>query len=197
MISLRPTSMMIYHRLWKIEVIYEQYRSFSFMLQVSQSTVQTLILPKIHSYQDLDYVSDAISSLNRDLSQGPNLQIVPSIESARGIWNLGSIAGWKSNHSNPQVGGELSAILVRFFMFAYWRRKPKRSLIRKFAAEDCEPFIVCLFILGWTSQIIRLCGHIHHPYQLTSGAVVYPLSNSHCCKSFWTWFNRYGLLAAW
>jgi len=77
---------------------------------VSQSSVQTLILPKIHSHQDLDYVSDAISSSSRDFSQRPKLQIIPSIESARGIWNLGSIAEWKSNH-NPQVGGELSAIL--------------------------------------------------------------------------------------
>ena len=83
------------------------------MLQISQPSVQTLILPKIHSHQDLDYVSNAISSSGRDFSQRPNIQIVPSIESARGIWNLGSIAGWKSSH-NPQVGGELSAILVRF-----------------------------------------------------------------------------------
>jgi len=77
---------------------------------ISQSNVQTLILPKIHSHQDLDYVSDAISSSSRDFSQRPNIQIVSSIESARGIWNLGSIAGWKSSH-NPQVGGVLSAIL--------------------------------------------------------------------------------------
>lgn len=83
------------------------------MLQISQSNVQTLILPKIHSRQDLDYVSDLVSSSSRGFSQHPNLQIVASIESARGIWDLGSIAGWKSNH-NPQVGGELSAILVRF-----------------------------------------------------------------------------------
>jgi citrate lyase beta subunit len=84
------------------------------MPQISQSNVQTLVLPKIHSHQDLDYVSDAVarSSSSRGFSQRP-LQLVPSIESARGIWNLGSIAGWKSNH-NPQVGGELSAILVRF-----------------------------------------------------------------------------------
>ena len=84
------------------------------MPQISQSNVQTLILPKIHSHQDLEYVSNAVAVFSsRGSSQRPNLQIVPSIESARGIWNLGSIAGWKSNH-NPQVGGELSAILVRF-----------------------------------------------------------------------------------
>ena len=84
------------------------------MPQISQSNVQTLILPKIHSHQDLEYVSNAVAVFSsRGSSQRPNLQIVPSIECARGIWNLGSIAGWKSNH-NPQVGGELSAILVKF-----------------------------------------------------------------------------------
>lgn len=85
------------------------------MPQISQSNVQTLILPKIHSHQDLDYVSDALavsSCSSPGFSQRPNLQLVPSIESARGIWNLGSIAGWKSRY-NPQLGGELSAILVR------------------------------------------------------------------------------------
>jgi citrate lyase beta subunit len=83
------------------------------MPQVSQSNVQTLILPKIHSHQDLDYVSYAVSSSNRGLSQRPDIQLVASIESARGVLNLSSIAGWKSSH-NPQTGGELSAILVRF-----------------------------------------------------------------------------------
>ena len=81
------------------------------MPQISQSNVQTLILPKIHSHRDLDYVSDAISSSSRNFSQRP-IQLVASIESARGIWNLGSVVEWSSSH-NPQVGGKLSAILVR------------------------------------------------------------------------------------
>ena len=95
------------------------------MPQISQSNVQTLILPKIHSFQDLNYVSEAIAvfTQSRDLSQRPNLQLVPSIESARGIWNLGSIAEWKSSH-NPQVGGELSAILVRFlYIYTFFSRR--------------------------------------------------------------------------
>lgn len=96
------------------------------MPQISQPNVQTLILPKIHSHQDLDYVSDVVSSSSRGFSQRPNLQIVPSIESARGIWNLGSIAGWKSSH-NPQVGGELSAILVRF-LYLLVKKKFLREL---------------------------------------------------------------------
>jgi len=81
------------------------------MPQISQSNVQTLILPKINSHQDLHYVSDAVAVSGRSFSHNrPNLQLVPSIESAQGIWNLGSIAGWTSSHS-PQFGGELSAIL--------------------------------------------------------------------------------------
>ena len=100
------------------------------MLQITLSNVQTIILPKIHSHQDLDYVSNAVqvavSSSSRGFSQRPILQLVPSIESARGIWNLGSIAGWKSNH-NPQVGGELSAILVRF-LHLFIRKKLIREL---------------------------------------------------------------------
>ena len=96
------------------------------MPQISQSIVQTLILPKIHSYHDLDYVSDAVSSSSRGFSQRSSLQIVPSIESARGMFNLGTIAGWKSNH-NPQVGGELSAILVRF-LYLLIKKIPIREL---------------------------------------------------------------------
>lgn len=65
-----------------------------------------------------------------------------SIESAQGIWNLGSIAGWKSKH-NPQAGGELSAILVRFLYSVIKEEIFKRPLI-KFAAEDCEASIVYL-----------------------------------------------------
>jgi hypothetical protein len=41
---------------------------------------------------------------------------VPSIESARALWNLGSIAGWKSEYG-PELGGNLSALLVRFLGF--------------------------------------------------------------------------------
>ena len=88
------------------------------MPQISQKNVQTLILPKIHSHEDLNYVSDAIAEFysSHGSPYRPNLQLVPSIESARAILNLGSIAGWKSRH-NPQMGGELSAILVSFYAF--------------------------------------------------------------------------------
>lgn len=42
----------------------------------------------------------------------PPLRVVPSIESARAIWNVGSISSWKSTHG-PVSGGVLSGLLVR------------------------------------------------------------------------------------
>ena len=159
------------------------------MPQISHSSVQTLILPKIHSHQDLDYVSDTISSSSRDSSRRNNLQIVSSIESARGIWNLGSIAGWKPSH-NPQVGGELSAILVRFVYSSIREETYMRAVCsRRLWAACCLP---CSLLTIVKHQ--RLRGHIRHPHQLTLWAAVCSLSNSHCCKSLWAWFNWYGLL---
>lgn len=76
---------------------------------VSQPIVRTLILPKIHSHFDLDLVSEAVSVSRKSLDQPP-LQFVPSIESARAVWNLGAIAQWKSGHG-PVSGGTLSALL--------------------------------------------------------------------------------------
>ena len=91
------------------------------------------MLPKIHSKEDLDYVSDAVQSALLGCHRDKPLNIVPSIESARAMWNLGDIAKWKSKHG-PQCGGEISALLV-------CSCKPKaESLTRscQFAAEDCE-----------------------------------------------------------
>ena len=134
------------------------------MSQISQSNVQTLILPKIHSHQDLDYVSDAlaVSSSSPGFTQRPNLQLVPSIESARGIWNLGSIAGWKSSH-NPQVGGELSAILVRFLYFFY----KEDTYTRAWSSLQPKTVSHLSSVLSWLDELVkyeRLCGHIHHPH---------------------------------
>ena len=43
------------------------------------------------------------------------MRLVTSIESAKSLWNLGSIAGWKSEYGSD-LGGTLSALLVRSFM---------------------------------------------------------------------------------
>jgi len=76
---------------------------------VSQPIVQTLVLPKIHSHFDLDFVSEAVSVSRKSLGQ-PSLQLVPSIESARAMWNLGDIVQWKSGHDSVS-GGTLNALL--------------------------------------------------------------------------------------
>ncbi|KAK7014094.1 hypothetical protein VNI00_019416 [Paramarasmius palmivorus] len=69
-------------------------------LKLSLPQVQTVVLPKIHSAQDLHYANRVIQ---RDV------RIVASIESAKAMWNLGEIAGWKSE--GGAEGGVLSGLL--------------------------------------------------------------------------------------
>lgn len=78
--------------------------------------MRTLILPKIHSAQDIHHVSREVYTASRNKPRDSPLRIVPSIESARALWNLGGIAGWKSEHGS-ELGGSLSALLVRFLPF--------------------------------------------------------------------------------
>ncbi|KAF9013387.1 Pyruvate/Phosphoenolpyruvate kinase-like domain-containing protein [Cyathus striatus] len=77
---------------------------------ISVPSVRSLILPKIHSAQDLDYVSDHVHAIFQSTSRKPALNIIPSIESAKGMWNLGNIANWTSKHGQ-ESGGKLSALL--------------------------------------------------------------------------------------
>ncbi|KAI0667573.1 citrate lyase beta subunit [Trametes maxima] len=78
--------------------------------------IQTLVLPKIHSVQDLDDVSETIFEAfthGNDGSRAPNgppINIVASIESAKAMHNLGTIAGWQSRYGHA-FGGKLSALL--------------------------------------------------------------------------------------
>ncbi|KAI0766424.1 Pyruvate/Phosphoenolpyruvate kinase-like domain-containing protein [Trametes elegans] len=76
--------------------------------------IRTLVLPKVHSVQDLDHVSEEIfvtykANKFRD-PYGPPVQIVASVESAKAMYNLGAIAGWQSRYG-PALGGQLSALL--------------------------------------------------------------------------------------
>ncbi|KAJ3830638.1 citrate lyase beta subunit [Lentinula raphanica] len=73
-------------------------------------SVRTLILPKIHSAQDLHYVSRHIQQTYQKYPKDFPLRIIPSIESARALWNLGTIAGWQSEH-DPLEGGAVSGLL--------------------------------------------------------------------------------------
>ncbi|EJC97995.1 beta subunit of citrate lyase [Fomitiporia mediterranea MF3/22] len=85
---------------------------------VSIPHVRTLVLPKIHSAEHLDDVAELVSWASSSATPQPRtqpLRLVASIESARGLWNIGHIAEWKS-HNGP-TGGVLRALL--------------------FAAEDC------------------------------------------------------------
>ncbi|KAH8104486.1 Pyruvate/Phosphoenolpyruvate kinase-like domain-containing protein [Cristinia sonorae] len=74
--------------------------------------ITTLILPKIHSVQDLHYVSRKISEIRHTMGSSTKqpLNLVASIESARSLFNIGGIASWKSEHGHL-LGGKLSSLL--------------------------------------------------------------------------------------
>lgn len=75
--------------------------------------MRTLVLPKVHSVDELNEVSDHIFGHSREnLDQPKPVNIVASIESARALFNVGQIAGWQSGHG-PARGGTLTALLVR------------------------------------------------------------------------------------
>ena len=68
----------------------------------------------------MDEVSEAISEVffNYATKHGAgevekikrSIKLIPSIESARGLWNAGEIAGWKSKQGD--FGGVVGALLV-------------------------------------------------------------------------------------
>ena len=78
--------------------------------------VRTLVLPKIHSAQDLHHVSEEIYMTYRAhkfrSADEPPVQLVASVESAKAMYNLGEIASWQSTWGSA-MGGKLSALLVR------------------------------------------------------------------------------------
>lgn len=86
--------------------------------QLQLDPIRTLVLPKIHSAQDLNLVSRQIygnlqstTAVNKQRSKP--LQIVASVESAKALFYLGEIASWQSEFG-PMLGGQLVALLVRF-----------------------------------------------------------------------------------
>ena len=87
------------------------------IIQLRYPQIRTLVLPKIHSIEDLNEVSQNIQLYWKDKSEGVNaaasrsaLGIVASIESARSLHNLGAIAGWQSKFGS--TAGKLDALLV-------------------------------------------------------------------------------------
>jgi citrate lyase subunit beta-like protein len=81
------------------------------LMQAALPVVGSLVLPKVHTAQDLHHISRAVMTASRITHRHFPLQFITSIESARGMWNLGTIAGWKSEYG-PELGGRLSALLV-------------------------------------------------------------------------------------
>ncbi|KAJ6584766.1 Pyruvate/Phosphoenolpyruvate kinase-like domain-containing protein [Mycena capillaripes] len=72
---------------------------------VTSKSVGSLVLPKVHSADDLHTVSRAIHEAN-----GNTLGLIASIESAKASWNLGAIAAWQSEFG--KLGGTLTALLA-------------------------------------------------------------------------------------
>ncbi|KAH9980198.1 citrate lyase beta subunit [Lactifluus volemus] len=70
-------------------------------------SVRTLVLPKVHSVEDLEIVTDAMEAFGRAKE---TINLVASIESAFSVHNVGAIAAWKSMYG-PEKGGELRALL--------------------------------------------------------------------------------------
>lgn len=66
------------------------------------------MLPKIHSVEDLEMVTDAMEAFGR--AKG-TINFVACIESARALYNIGTIAAWRSVYG-PEKGGKLIALLV-------------------------------------------------------------------------------------
>ncbi|KAG8951365.1 hypothetical protein FRC04_006136 [Tulasnella sp. 424] len=70
---------------------------------VAMSRVQTIVLPKVHERLDLDLLDQALEA-----TSGP-FSVIASIESARALWNIGDIAGWRSSTGSAYVSGLLFA----------------------------------------------------------------------------------------
>ena len=66
------------------------------------------MLPKIHSVEDLEIVTDAMEAFGR--AKG-TINFVASLESAKALYNIGTIAAWRSVYGTEK-GGKLTALLV-------------------------------------------------------------------------------------
>ncbi|KZT58314.1 beta subunit of citrate lyase [Calocera cornea HHB12733] len=62
-------------------------------------SITTLVLPKTHSPQELDALASAVHAT----APGRALEVVASIESARAMWGLGAIAGWRAQQGGGAV----------------------------------------------------------------------------------------------
>ncbi|EEB95075.1 hypothetical protein MPER_06013 [Moniliophthora perniciosa FA553] len=74
---------------------------------LSLPAVQTVVLPKVHSPQDLHYASQYIAQVFQQNPRKTPVRIVSSVESANAMWNLRDIAGWKSEYEQVNLSGLL------------------------------------------------------------------------------------------
>ena len=98
------------------------------IFQIQSPSVDTLVLPKVNSPRDLDFVSKCISE--SQIARSLPLRIVASIESATALWHIGDIANWRSD-SNGSARSVLTALLVCEF-------NPKRSLRSLIGSSVCS-----------------------------------------------------------
>ncbi|KAJ2935135.1 hypothetical protein H1R20_g1969, partial [Candolleomyces eurysporus] len=77
---------------------------------LSNIKVGGVVLAKTHAAEDLDVLSNALREAPLAEVRAFPVEIIPSLESARAMWNLRDIAAWKSKHE-PRLGGELKALM--------------------------------------------------------------------------------------
>ncbi|RXW24505.1 hypothetical protein EST38_g1365 [Candolleomyces aberdarensis] len=78
---------------------------------LSNIKVGGVVLAKTHAAEDLDVLSNALREAPLAEARAFPVEIIPSLESARAMWNLRDIAAWKSKHE-PRLGGELKALML-------------------------------------------------------------------------------------
>ncbi|KAG6903268.1 Cyclin-dependent kinase catalytic subunit [Termitomyces sp. Mi166 len=130
------------------------------ILKISSGVVSTLVLPKIHSAKDLHYVSSAVSEASRKTSLQAPSNIVPSIESARAMFNLGEIAGWESDYE-VVLGGRITALLIVIWAKAFGLEAIDMVCVNykdlDYLKDECTDGRQ----LGFTGKIIRAAKILH------------------------------------
>ncbi|KAF8630935.1 hypothetical protein AX17_005292 [Amanita inopinata Kibby_2008] len=78
--------------------------------QIVSTSISAVVVPKVNSTADLDAVSRELHQLFKKSPRKVPVRIITSVESAKAVWNLSSIARWKSKYG-ALSGGVLSALL--------------------------------------------------------------------------------------
>jgi hypothetical protein len=145
------------------------------------SAITAVVLPKIHSGQDLHDVSRAIHRLSDKVRRVEPLRIIPSIESAKAIWNLRDIASWKSDY-DPKLGGILSALLVRII---FGEKHDSHIILFVISLPPkTVSFMTCSMLCFSLIFSDRLCRYIHYSLTKPTRTAIYTISNSDCSKGF-------------